>query len=267
MKTNLYKESLESVYFGFEKYLSTKYLIDDFYSNLIKKFQNLISDKKLFNEEVFISWKKIPDNKSVSRFCEKRIITTTVGEKILVEADFDGYKGEAVTDMPVSYCGRLRDILLLNTNSNRNRAILISALNAAMSYLYNDLKTIHCKKSANSQCAAMICEYLNNIGCKKVFLIGTEPTIQEILRQYFEVLFLYDKDERYTMKYNTHMLNENFYKKADAVIASGSSIVNGSIVDIIANSKKYNKKLYFYGTTIAGAANLLGLNRFCYKSI
>ena len=61
--------------------------------------------------------------------------------------------------------------------------------------------------------------------------------------------------------------NSNYlYDKVDVILSTGSTIVNGSIVDIIDRAKIYNKDLYFYGTTIAGASLLLGLNRLCFKA-
>ena len=47
---------------------------------------------------------------------------------------------------------------------------------------------------------------------------------------------------------------------ADLVLCTGSTVCNGSIVDFL-----YLKdKILFYGTTLAGAAALLGLPRLCF---
>lgn len=57
-----------------------------------------------------------------------------------------------------------------------------------------------------------------------------------------------------------------WFAQADAVLSTGSTIANGSIVDILHHAKTLKKDLYFYGTTIAGAAHLLKLNRLCFES-
>ncbi len=60
--------------------------------------------------------------------------------------------------------------------------------------------------------------------------------------------------------------SKRYFKKivpqSDLVVATGSTIVNDTIDDIIKLSKNY----IFYGTTIAGASKLLNLKRFCFKS-
>ena len=51
---------------------------------------------------------------------------------------------------------------------------------------------------------------------------------------------------------------------SDIVIATGSTLVNGSIDEIACRAS--GKSLYFYGVTMAAAAYELGLNRLCYES-
>jgi len=47
----------------------------------------------------------------------------------------------------------------------------------------------------------------------------------------------------------------------DPVPATGSTVVNGTIERILKAAKE--KPLIFYGITLVGPAELLGLNRFC----
>ena len=48
---------------------------------------------------------------------------------------------------------------------------------------------------------------------------------------------------------------------ADLLLVTGTTLVNGTLPDFL------NKKpVIFYGTTIAGAAHLMGLERFCAYS-
>ena len=47
---------------------------------------------------------------------------------------------------------------------------------------------------------------------------------------------------------------------ADAIFATGSTAVNGTIDGILA----VNPDTVFYGVTIAGVARLMGLKQFCY---
>ena len=49
----------------------------------------------------------------------------------------------------------------------------------------------------------------------------------------------------------------------DVGLATGSSIVNGTIDDIVDRFQAACKRLVFFGNTISGAAALLGLRRMC----
>ena len=50
---------------------------------------------------------------------------------------------------------------------------------------------------------------------------------------------------------------------SDLVLATGSTLVNDTIDEILALAGK--DKVIFYGVTIAGAASLLNLNRICFS--
>jgi hypothetical protein len=47
---------------------------------------------------------------------------------------------------------------------------------------------------------------------------------------------------------------------AEAIFATGSTVVNGTIDEIL----DAGRDTYFYGVTVTGVANLLGLKQFCY---
>ena len=49
---------------------------------------------------------------------------------------------------------------------------------------------------------------------------------------------------------------------ADLIVCTGSTLANGSIVRYM----DIGKEVVFYGTTLAGAAEILGLKRACFES-
>ncbi|WMJ87964.1 hypothetical protein [Anaerocolumna sp. MB42-C2] len=51
-------------------------------------------------------------------------------------------------------------------------------------------------------------------------------------------------------------------KWADLVLCTGSTICNGSIVNFL----NLDKEVLFFGTTLAGAAQMLSLKRVCFYS-
>ena len=54
--------------------------------------------------------------------------------------------------------------------------------------------------------------------------------------------------------------SQSLCRKADLVLCTGSTVCNGSIVDFL----PFKDKILFYGTTLAGAAPLMGLPRLCF---
>ena len=52
---------------------------------------------------------------------------------------------------------------------------------------------------------------------------------------------------------------EELLKWCDIIVATGSTIANNTITSLFVD----NKPTLFFGTTLAGAAALMGLERFC----
>jgi hypothetical protein len=50
---------------------------------------------------------------------------------------------------------------------------------------------------------------------------------------------------------------------ADIVLCTGSTVCNGTLVDYM----NLGKPTYFFGTSLAGTAELLGLKRLCYPDL
>ena len=59
--------------------------------------------------------------------------------------------------------------------------------------------------------------------------------------------------------------NKVIIESSDLILATGSSLVNGSIDNIVGWSS--GKPLHFYGVTVAAAAYQFGLNRLCFEAL
>ena len=57
--------------------------------------------------------------------------------------------------------------------------------------------------------------------------------------------------------------NPRIFERCQMVLVTGSSLVNGTIDGLISEAKLYNRRVVFFGTTIAGAAQLMGWERWC----
>ena len=75
------------------------------------------------------------------------------GREKIIEAEFEGHKGHAFTDMYGGYEGSLKEVLDLPLSNNYKRALLVATMNALVSYwgLVDD--TVHCKDEQPRACA------------------------------------------------------------------------------------------------------------------
>lgn len=242
-----------------------------FYQKLTDSFKNYIHNKVSFDDKVNINCRALSVNEAIGN-PERNDYPLLQGKEVLLEADYKGFKGQAYTDKPSNFKGSIKEILNLDINKDTCKAILIATINAVLRSLDNEITTKHCKDEEPTECAHNICDFLLNKGYKKILMIGFQPAIADVLKSNFELIVLdRNKENIGKMKngiliYDGYKNSDNFYEKVDIVFATGSTIVNGSIVSIIDKATIYNKDLYFYGTTIAGASLLLGLNRLCFNA-
>ncbi len=246
-----------------------------FYKTLYEKFLNLVKDRQLLEREIVIKTRILKSTEAIGN-PDRRDFPLLKGKEVLIEALFMDKKGQAYTDAPSEFRGLLKDIFSLSLDTSRNRALFIAALNAVMRYLFPTLTTIHCKNNEPEECAQEIAEFVKSLRVNSVGLIGLQPAILDALVKDFgnDRVFCIDRDEdnRGKIKYGVFIRwgdmqgMKEIFKNSEIVLATGSTVVNGSIVDILNFAGNYNRQVYFYGTTIAGVAQLMGLNRLCFKS-
>ncbi len=184
--------------------------------------------------------------------------------------------GQAYTQAPSEFEGSLEEIFRLSLDDIRNRGLFIASLNAVMRYIYPDLTTVHCKDNEPEECAEEIANFLETLAPKKIGMIGLQPAMLEALTKKFGAssIACLDRDEDntgkekfgVTIEFGDNDSTQKLFLNSDLVLATGSTVVNGSLVDIINLSNSTNTPLYLYGTTVAGTAKLLGLKRLCFRS-
>ena len=199
------------------------------------------------------------------------------GKEFLIQADFKNALGQAFTDAPKKFKGKVKEILDLKLTDNSDRALFIATLNAVMRYVGAADKTIHCKNKEPELCAQEIAETIIdkytadvNIG-----IVGFQPAIidnfsKRLSAKNIKVTDL-DKDNINKVKYGVLIwdgreMEKELFKTCDVVLATGSTVVNDSLSQLISLSDEYQKPLYLYGTTIAGAGKILNLERLCFQS-
>lgn len=187
------------------------------------------------------------------------------GKESLMEATFLGARGQAFTDMYGNWNGTISDLLEMNLENNFRRAVFVSSLNAVMRYLGLAQKTVHCRDDEPVRCGE---ECLRALAEEKrgarVALVGLQPRMLERLASQFEVTALdMDSDNIGKLFSGVRVLGpemtQQLVQEADVLLVTGTTLVNATIQHFLNNKAA----TIFYGVTIAGAAELLGMRRFC----
>lgn len=246
-----------------------------FYNRLQKKLSDLVVAKQLSDKEIIIKTHVLKPVEAIGN-PDRDDFPLLKGKEVLMEAAFENAKGQAYTDAPSEFTGPLKNIISLDLDDLRAKALFIASLNAVMRYLYPELTTIHCKDNDPEECAEKIIDSLKIAKPDKVGLIGMQPAILEALVNFLgaDSVSCVDRDENnmgkskfgVPVEWGDSADTEKLFRQNDLILATGSTVVNGSIMEILNLSEKYNKKLLFFGTTIAGTARLMNLERFCFKS-
>jgi uncharacterized protein (DUF4213/DUF364 family) len=151
----------------------------------------------------------------------------------------------------------------MDLNSNKSRASFVAGLNAVYKHLKLCGQTVHCKNSEPVQCSDHLPDVMGSP--KKVFLVGYQPRFLAILAKQNCVRVI-DLDKENIGKNRSGVIIEpphatnDILNWCDLVLATGSTIVNGSITHFL----NQNKPVLFYGVTISAAAKILDLNKYCY---
>lgn len=236
----------------------------EFYNDLFEKFRKLVEDNGLLNEEVKITGRTLTTEEAIGT-TERKDFPIIKGKEKLLEADFRGVKGQAFTDMPNNFQGNLKQIVEMPLETNFNTAVYIATLNAVCRYLKIADKTVHCKDGEPESCASQLVEYIKiKYGNPKIALIGFQPAMLDNLGKNYKVRVVdLDSSNIGKIKYNVMVEDgsksiDDLLNWCDIVIATGSTIANKTITGIL-----IDKPTIFFGTTLAGAAALMKLERFC----
>jgi len=195
------------------------------------------------------------------------------GKERVIEARFCDTAGQAFTDAPGNWEGTLGELLELEMDTNGQRALFTAGLNAVLRHLDLASGVIHCKDDEPAKCGGEMPEMLRQrFGVRRYGLIGLQPAILKGLTGTFGaesvgVLDLNPDNIGASKEGVTIMDGENdlpeFVTWCDVGLVTGSSVVNGSINEILERFNSAGKPVIFFGNTISGVAALLNLERIC----
>lgn len=231
-----------------------------------EKILKIAEEYKLLDEEINITCRTLTSEEAIGNPLHDDY-PIQKGKERMIEAEFMGKKGQAFSDSCSNFSATVRDVLEMELDTNAKRAIFISSLNAILSLLEMIPEAIHCKDEEPLTCSDCFLDFLNSNkpGDAKALLVGLQPRLLEKLASVKEVRVCdLDPDNIGKIKSGVVVDGPDRFEEnarwADAVFATGSTIVNGTIDNILESKPD----TCFFGVTIAGVAKLLGLKQFCY---
>ncbi len=246
------------------------------YNKLKTALIKLSEEHDLLENEINITAKILTSEEAIGK-TERKDYPLLQGKEFLMQANFKNALGQAFTDAPGTFKGKLKKILELELKNNGERALFIATLNAVTRYTGTAEKTIHCKNKEPELCAEEIVKtIIDKYGVDiKIGIVGFQPAIidnfsKNLPVQNLKVIDL-DKNNINKKKYGVLIwdgkkMEDELFKISDVVLATGSTIVNNSLSQFVSLAERYQKPLYLYGTTVAGTAKILNLKRLCFQA-
>ena len=243
----------------------------DIYDELKIKARELWQQHGLLDEPIRVTARALSTHEAIGN-PEADDYPIQKGKEKLMQADFKGALGQAFTDHYADFNGTLGEILEMPLHNNYRRSIFVAGFNAVYRYLGLVGGTIHCKDEEPVDCAEKLLKYIqkNHPGPEKrrlrITQIGLQPRMTEKLSPFFEMR-LVDLDPenigqtKYDVKIEGPEATDDAVSWCDLLLVTGSTIVNGTAGRFIGDTP-----VIFYGTSIAGPAQALGLTRFCAES-
>lgn len=190
------------------------------------------------------------------------------GKEFMMEARYRDSRGQAFTSMPSEFQGTIEEALGRELRTDFDRALVVATANAVLSHLGIAAKTVHCRDDGPRTCAEQVARYLSErFGSPRVGIIGRQPALIAALSARFPVRVT-DLDVEKVGSSDLGVAIEgventdDVIEWADVILVTGTVLANDTIDGLVSR-----KPTVFYGVTIAGAAALLGLERYCPSAI
>lgn len=186
------------------------------------------------------------------------------GKERLMQAEIEGALGQAFTDRYGDFEGTLEEIFTMPLENNFRRAVFVATLNAALRAQGRAERTIHCRDRGPGLCARDLGRHIRDrYGSVRIGQVGFQPAMVEAMAAAFPLRVLdLDPDnigcEKRGVRIEGAEARDDVIAWADLLLVTGTTLVNGTTGDFL-----NGKPVLFYGTTIAGAAALMGWGRFC----
>jgi hypothetical protein len=233
------------------------------YCDLQRRFFTLCDDSGILDERVAVKARTLSTEEAIGN-PEAEDFPLQKGRERLMQARFGDGAGQAFTDQFGDYEGSLREVLEMPLGNNYRRAVFIATLNAVLRHMGRVTGTIHCRDREPQDCARQLAAHLKErFGAVRIGQVGFQPRMVEAVAGAFPVRLMdLDPENIGTRKFDVLVegpeAKEDVIDWADLLLVTGSTVANGTIAHFLGK-----KPVLFYGTTVAGAAHLMGWERFC----
>jgi len=235
------------------------------FDEIKQKARPVLSAQGLMNKRVRVEARALSTEEAIGN-PEGDDFPLQQGKERLMQAALDGALGQAFTDRYGDFEGTLEEIFTMPLENNFRRAVFVATLNAALRAQGSAERTIHCHDEGPGLCAQDLARYIQDrYGNIRISQVGFQPAMVEVLAASFPLRVLdLDPDnigaEKRGVRIEGGDVQEDVIAWADLLLVTGTTLVNDTIEDFFRE-----KPVLFYGTTIAGAAALMGWDRFCGK--
>ena len=237
--------------------------MDDVYEQMKRCVFDVCEEKGLLTEKIEIRARALSPQEAIGN-PEHGDFPLQKGKEKLMQARFRGAGGQAFTDMYGNYEGTLEAVLGLPMTNNHQRAVFVASLNAVLSYLGRIKGAIHCRDEEPAKCGKTLLSVLKTqYDGARITQVGFQPRMVENLAPQYPLRGLdMDPDNIDATKFGVRIEGpdntQDAVQWADLLLITGTTLVNNTIGPFL-----NQKPILFYGTTISGAAHLMGWERFC----
>lgn len=243
---------------------------EELFTSLKEKFGQVLRENHIKNEKLSVSCRALTPEEAIGK-TKRTDYPILTGKDVMIQAEYQGFRGQAFTDAPSTFEGMLEDVLSMDLEGNaHDRGIFIATLNAVMASLGVCKGTVHCRTEGPELCAQDMLRYLemNYPKVQRIALVGFQPSLLEMLAKSRYEVRVMDLNPNNIGQVKFGVLIEDGVEKmkeirddyAELILCTGSTLCNGSIVDYMG----LKQEVLFFGTSASGAAPLLGLKRVCF---
>lgn len=199
------------------------------------------------------------------------------GKEFLLEASFHEFRGQAFTERPIRWDGTVGDLLNLDLERIKERAVFLASFNAIARSLGMVSNTVHCRNDSLNICAGKIGQLiLDRLKPEeKVLIVGYQPAFIEAASKKLgaEKVRVVDLDPCNIGRTVVGVVIYHGVDDLDRILGevsfalvTGSCMANATFERLQDRLLHSNVPFVLFGTSAAAPAALLGLERWCLES-